>query len=84
MAFRRAQARGERGIWQRRYREHLIVDEADYRAHMDSVQINPVKHSFVAGVADWPYSTFLRLVARGVYPADWGGSAGADALAYGD
>ena len=76
--------RGERGIWQRRYWEHLIVDEADYRAHMDYVHINPVKHGLVAGVADWPYSTFHHLVARGVYPADWGGSAGADALAYGD
>ena len=27
--------RGERGIWQRRYWEHLIRDERDYRAHMD-------------------------------------------------
>ena len=35
--------RGERGIWQRRYWEHLIRDEADYRAHMDYVHINPVK-----------------------------------------
>ncbi|MEW5791655.1 MAG: transposase [Pseudomonadota bacterium] len=39
--------RVERGIWQRRYREHLIRDEADYRAHMDYVHINPVKHGLV-------------------------------------
>ncbi|MBZ0092405.1 MAG: transposase, partial [Sulfuricellaceae bacterium] len=39
--------RGERGIWQRRYWEHLIRDEADYRAHMDYVHINPVKHGLV-------------------------------------
>ncbi len=65
--------RGERGIWQRRYWEHLIRDEADYRAHMDYVHINPVKHGLVNQVADWPFSTFHRLVKRGVYPADWAG-----------
>ncbi|MFA5243198.1 MAG: transposase [Sulfuricella sp.] len=65
--------RGERGIWQRRYWEHLIRDEADYRAHMDYVHINPLKHGLVRRVADWPYSTFHHLVAEGVYPPDWAG-----------
>lgn len=65
--------RGERGIWQRRYWEHLIRDEADYRAHMDYVHINPVKHGLVGRVADWPYSTFHRLEEEGVYPTDWAG-----------
>uniref|UniRef100_UPI0009EA200A REP-associated tyrosine transposase n=1 Tax=Marinobacterium profundum TaxID=1714300 RepID=UPI0009EA200A len=37
-------SRGERGIWQRRYWEHLLRDERDYRAHMDYIHINPVKH----------------------------------------
>lgn len=32
---------GERGIWQRRYWEHLIKDERDYQAHVDYVHINP-------------------------------------------
>lgn len=36
--------RRERGIWQRRYWEHLIKDETDYRAHIDDVHINPVRH----------------------------------------
>jgi putative transposase len=69
---------GERGIWQRRYWEHLIRDEADYRTHMDYVHINPVKHGLVKRVADWPYSTFHSLVAADVYPLDWagGGDAG--------
>jgi len=65
--------RGERGIWQRRYWEHLIRDERDYRAHMDYVHINPVKHGLVKCVADWPYSTFHRMVAEGIYPANWAG-----------
>ena len=75
--------RGERGIWQRRYWEHLIRDEADYRAHMDYVHINPVKHGLVKRVADWPYSTFHRLVAAGTYPTDWAGD-GESALECGE
>ena len=75
--------RGERGIWQRRFWEHLIRDERDYRAHMDYVHINPVKHGLVERVADWPYSTFHRLVAEGVYPADWAGGREVE-LAYRD
>ena len=67
------QKRGERGIWQRRFWEHLIFDDADYRAHMDYVHINPVKHGWAGRVRDWPYSTFHRLVEQGVYPPDWAG-----------
>ena len=66
-------ARGERGIWQRRYWEHLIRDEKDFHAHMDYVHINPLKHGLVKRVNEWPYSTFHRLVEKGVYPADWAG-----------
>ena len=75
--------RGERGIWQRRYWEHLIRNEADYRAHMDYVHINPVKHGLVKRVMDWPYSTFHRWVAQGLYPPDWAGGT-EDALDYKD
>ncbi len=50
--------RGERGIWQRRYWEHLIRDEADYRAHLDYIHYSPVKHGWVKQVKDLPFSTF--------------------------
>lgn len=66
--------RGERGIWQRRFWEHLIRDQADFNAHMDYLHFNPVRHGLVERVAEWPYSTFHRLVAEGVYPGDWGGT----------
>jgi len=66
------QQRRERGIWQRRYWEHLLRDDADYRKHMDYLHYNPVKHGWVKRVADWPYSTFHRCVELGLYPADWG------------
>ena len=51
----------------------LPPDDADYRAHMDYVHFNPVKHGWVSRVSDWPYSTFHRLVEQGVYPLDWAG-----------
>jgi putative transposase len=65
-------ARGERGIWQRRFWEHSIRNDMDYARHMDYIHFNPVKHGYVARVCDWPYSTFPRLVQAGLYPADWG------------
>lgn len=65
--------RGERGIWQRRYWEHLIKNDKDYQTHMDYVHINPVKHGLVKKVVDWPHSTFHHLVDAGIYPVDWAG-----------
>ncbi len=67
------QSAGERGIWQRHYWEHLIRDETDYRRHVDYVHVNPLKHGHVKRVRDWPYSTFHRYVAAGMYPLDWCG-----------
>jgi len=69
------QEKGERGIWQRRYWEHLIRDENDYRRHLDYIHFNPVKHGLVTAVKDWPYSSFHRLVRGGVYPEDWSSAA---------
>jgi putative transposase len=68
--------RGERGIWQRRYWEHTIRDERDLCAHMDYTHFNPVKHGLVGHPADWPYSSFGRCVASGLYPPDWMGGSG--------
>jgi putative transposase len=45
-------ARNERGIWQRRFWEHLIRDENDYARHVEYCYINPVKHGLVARVRD--------------------------------
>jgi putative transposase len=63
----------ERGIWQRRYWEHMIRDERDLRNRIDYIHFNPVKHGLVARVADWPYSSFHRFVRQGRLPADWTG-----------
>lgn len=66
-------AKGERGIWQRRYWEHTVRDETDFERHVDYIHINPVKHGLVARVRDWPFSSFHRMVKLGVYPEDWAG-----------
>ena len=66
-------ARGERGIWQRRFWEHLIRNEEDYRRHVDYCYINPVKHGLVRRVCDWPFSSFHRDVAAGLFSQDWAG-----------
>ncbi len=73
----RRRAKNERGIWQRRYWEHLIRDERDLQAHVDYIHINPVKHGHAARAVDWPYSSFHRYVRRGELPVDWA-SAPAD------
>ena len=78
--FRSAQQlkRHERGIWQRRFWEHTIRDEADYAAHMDYLHYNPVKHGWVKTVGEWPFSSFHRLVQNGIYAADWGSPRSSD------
>ena len=63
----------EKGVWQRRFWEHLIRDERDFVAHVDYVHFNPVKHGWVRRVKDWEYSTFHRYVDQGVLPLDWAG-----------
>jgi putative transposase len=66
-------AKREKGIWQRRYWEHAIRDDADFERHVDYIHFNPVKHGYVARVADWPHSSFHRYVERGLLAQDWGG-----------
>lgn len=68
----------EKGIWQRRYREHQIRDESDLQRHVDYIHYNPLKHGLVERVADWPYSSFNRYVEKGLLPSDWACSTGAD------
>jgi len=66
------QRTGERGVWQRRFWEHLIRDDLDLERHVDYVHFNPVKHGLAASASDWPWSTFHRYVRNGMYDASWG------------
>ncbi|EMR12715.1 transposase IS200-family protein [Methylophaga lonarensis MPL] len=64
--------KSERGIWQRRYWEHLIRDDLDYSCHIDYIHYNPVKHGYVDKAVDWPYSSIHRFVGNGMITNDWG------------
>ena len=70
----RTDERRERSVWQRRFWEHAIRDEVDWRTHVDYIHYNPVKHGLVARPSEWPWSSFRRAVASGWYEPSWGAS----------
>ncbi|HSF96974.1 MAG TPA: hypothetical protein VLA52_18250 [Thermohalobaculum sp.] len=65
--------KGDAGIWQRRFWEHHIRDEAYYAANVRYCWINPVKHGLAARAADWPFSSIHRDIARGQVEPEWSG-----------
>ena len=64
--------RRERGIWQRRFWEHVCRDEDDLKRFLDYLHWNPVKHGLVQRVKDWRWSSFQRYVDLGEYDLEWG------------
>ena len=66
----------ERGIWQRRFWEHLITDADDLHRHVDYVHINPVKHGYVECASNWPYSSIHRYIRLGRVSKDWAAPPG--------
>jgi putative transposase len=65
-------ARGEKLIWQRRFWEHVIPNDEDWRRHLDDIRYNPVRHGRVNAPEDWPYSSFPAAIAKGWYESGWG------------
>ena len=63
--------KGEAGLWQRRYWERLIRDEAELEAALRYVVANPVKHGLMRQAVDWPYSSVHRDIRAGHLPP-WG------------
>lgn len=78
------ESKGERGIWQRRYLEHLIRDECDFERHVNYIHYNPVKHGLVERAIDWPFSTIHDFVNRGVLSQHWGHSGDFEGLEFGE
>ena len=64
-------AKGERGIWQRRFWEHQIRDEEDLGRHIDYVHFNPVKHGYTVRASEWLYSSIHRYIRLEDLPVDW-------------
>lgn len=60
----------EAGIWQRRFWEHTIRDEADFQVHLAYCWSNPVQHGLVDNAEDWPFSSFHRDARAGFALAD--------------
>ena len=74
--------RGERGVWQRRFWEHLIRDERDLRHHIDYIHFNPVKHGHVERVIEWPHSSLHRHIRDGRCDPAWAADAAVQAADY--
>ena len=64
--------RGNRGVWQKRFRDRLIRDEDEFKALLDYIHYNPVKHGYVAKPGEWEWSTFKNWVECGEYDSCWG------------
>ncbi|WP_407637802.1 REP-associated tyrosine transposase [Legionella adelaidensis] len=56
--------RGEYLLWQRRFWEHLIRDEADFEKHINYIHYNPVKHALVKNPIDWPHLAFISILKK--------------------
>lgn len=72
------QQQKRRGIWQPRYWEHRIRDEADYFRYRDYVHLNPVKHGYVEEPGEWPWSSFHHFVQNNWLDPQWPGSSPVD------
>ena len=62
--------RNEKGIWQRRYYDHIIRDENDLFRHVDYIHFNPMKHYNIKP-KDWVYSSFKSFVNDNLYEENW-------------
>ena len=59
-------------FWQKRFYDHVIRSESDFRRHLDYIHFNPVKHKLVARPEEWPHTSYLAWKNRGAYPEQWG------------
>ena len=62
--------RREKGIWQRKYYDHIIRDENDFYKHLDYIHYNSFKHLNIPP-KNWKYSSFTKFVQNGYYELDW-------------
>jgi len=67
------ESKRERGLWRRRYWEHLIRDDKDYNAHVNYIHYNPVKHDYVQQAVNWPHSSIHRFIKNGDISENGGG-----------
>lgn len=61
----------ERGMWQRRSREHMIRDDAYYQRHVDHVHANPLHYGLGKRDQIGRIPRFIINITQGVYPVVW-------------
>jgi putative transposase len=76
--------RGEYALWQRRFWEHTVRDNADFERCADYIHFNPVKHRLVTSPGAWPFSSLHRYVRVCALPGDWGGDGCANDANFGE
>ena len=54
----------EKGIFQRRYFEHTILNENDLNNQINYIHYNPVKHGYVKSVKDWGVFFFRKIRSK--------------------
>ncbi|MFZ6745570.1 REP-associated tyrosine transposase [Undibacterium sp. JH2W] len=62
----------ERGIWQRRFWEHMIRNDEDLEKHISYLHYNPVKHGYVDQASAWAYSSLHKFMEQGMLDVNWG------------
>ena len=62
--------RREKGVWQRKYYDHIIRDEKDFNKHLDYIHYNSMKHLEIVP-KKWQYSSFNRFVKENFYEGNW-------------
>ena len=55
---------GNLRLWQKRFWEHTIRDEADFACHFDYLHFNPVKHGYVGQISDCGFLRFTVMSNR--------------------
>lgn len=62
--------RKEKGVWQRRYYDHIIRDNNDLFRHVDYIHYNSMNHYNIAP-KNWIYSSFKNFVKNNWYEENW-------------
>ena len=62
--------RKEKGIWQRRYYDHMIRDDKVLFKHIDYIHYNSMKYYNIAH-KNWKYSSFRNFVNNNWYEKNW-------------
>jgi putative transposase len=62
----------EINLWQKRFWDHMIRNENDFRKHLDYIHYNPVKHGITLKPEDYTYSSLKIWMKKGFYEKGWG------------